>query len=124
MRLMVSFGRNGFPCLHLFFPPAGAARGLLDAGDGRGKRPGMDLPDADQAFLRDLVKLSRQRHHAVAWIDRDGTPRQTTLTAAEAVRLNGIAHGLGLAKGETLRRAAHIPVANAGPAAAPPAPPA
>jgi hypothetical protein len=82
----------------------------------------MDLPDADQAFLRDLVKSSRQRLHAVAWIDRDGTQRQTTLTQAEVVRLNTIAHSLGISKGETLRRAAHIPVASAAPAAPPAAP--
>jgi hypothetical protein len=77
----------------------------------------MDLPDADQAFLRDLVKASRQRLHAVAWTDRDGTARQTTLTQAEVVRLNVIAHALGVSKGEALRRAAHIPVASAAPAA-------
>jgi hypothetical protein len=82
----------------------------------------MDLPDADQAFLRDLVKSSRQRLHAVAWVDRDGTQRQTTLTQAEVVRLNVIAHGLGVSKGEALRRAAHIPVSSPLPAA--PAPPA
>jgi hypothetical protein len=83
----------------------------------------MDLPDADLVFLRDLVKSSRQRLHAVAWIDRDGTHRQTTLTQAEVVRLNTLAHGLGISKGETLRRAAHIPVASAA-AVAPPPPPA
>ena len=80
----------------------------------------MNLPDADHSFLRDLVKASRQRLHAVAWTDRDGTPRQTTLTQAEAVRLNTIAHGLGVSKGEALRRAAHIPVST--PAAVPPPP--
>jgi hypothetical protein len=83
-----------------------------------------NLPEADQAFLRDLVKVSRQKVHAVAWIDRDGSHRQTTLTQAEAVRLNVIAHQLGVSKGETLRRAAHVPVASAvpGPAVVPPAP--
>ncbi len=40
----------------------------------------MDLPDDEQAFLRDLVKASRQKIHSVKWIDRDGTDRQTTLT--------------------------------------------
>jgi hypothetical protein len=69
----------------------------------------MDLPEEEQGFLRDLVKASRQKLHHVAWVDRDGTDRLTTLTQAEAVRLNAIASRLGLSKGETLRRAAHIP---------------
>jgi hypothetical protein len=71
----------------------------------------MDLPDDEQAFLRDLVKASRQRIHAVKWVDRDGSDRQTTLTQAEVVRLNTIASKLGTSKSEVLRRAAHIPVA-------------
>jgi len=71
----------------------------------------MDLPEDEQAFLRDLVKASRQRIHAVKWVDRDGSDRQTTLTQAEVVRLNTIATKLGTSKGEVLRRAAHIPVA-------------
>jgi hypothetical protein len=71
----------------------------------------MDLPDDEQAFLRDLVKASRQRIHAVKWVDRDGSDRQTTLTQAEVVRLNTIATKLGTSKSEVLRRAAHIPVA-------------
>ena len=69
----------------------------------------MDLPDAEHAFLRDLVKGSRQRLHHVNWVDRDGTDRLTTLTQAEAVRLNVIASRLGTSKSEVLRRAAHIP---------------
>lgn len=71
----------------------------------------MDPPDDEQAFLRDLVKASRQKIHAVKWVDRDGSDRQTTLTQAEAVRLNTIASRLGTSKSELLRRAAHIPVA-------------
>ena len=71
----------------------------------------MDLPEDEQAFLRDLVKASRQRIHAVKWVDRDGSDRQTTLTQAEVVRLNTIATKLGTSKSEVLRRAAHIPVA-------------
>ena len=71
----------------------------------------MDLPEDEQAFLRDLVKASRQRIHAVKWVDRDGSDRQTTLTQAEVVRLNTIATKLGTSKGEVLRRAALIPVA-------------
>jgi hypothetical protein len=71
----------------------------------------MDLPDDEQAFLRDLVKASRQKHHLVKWVDRDGTDRQTVLTQAEAVRLNAIAQRLGTSKSEVLRQAAHIPVA-------------
>ncbi len=70
----------------------------------------MDLPDDEHAFLRDLVKASRQRIHHIKWVDRDGSDRQTTLTQAEAVRLNTIAHRLGISKSELLRQAAHIPV--------------
>ncbi len=75
----------------------------------------MDLADADLIFLRELVKFSRQRPHAVAWVDRDGTPRQTTLTPADAARLNALAHGLRVSKAETLRQAAHLPAAGAPP---------
>ncbi len=70
----------------------------------------MDLPEDDQAFLRDLVKASRQKTHLVAWVDRDGTARQTVLTQVEVVRLNKIAGSLGTSKSEVLRRAAHVPV--------------
>ena len=76
--------------------------------------PTMDLSDDEQAFLRDLVKASRQKIHSVKWIDRDGTDRQTTLTQAEAVRLNTIASRLGTSKSEVLRQAAHIPVTKLG----------
>lgn len=74
----------------------------------------MDLPDDEQAFLRDLVKTSRQKIHSVKWVDRDGTERLTTLTQAEVVRLNTIASRLGTSKDEVLRRAVHIPVAKPG----------
>jgi hypothetical protein len=89
----------------------------------------MDLPDDEQIFLRELVKTSRQKIHAVSWVDRDGTARSTTLTAAEAARLNAIGHRLGISKGETLRRAAHIsvkqplPAKAGGPVALPELPP-
>ncbi len=71
----------------------------------------MEFSDDEQLFLRDLVKASRQKIHLVKWTDRDGTDRQTVLTAAEATRLNTIAHRLGLSKPELMRQAAHIPVA-------------
>jgi hypothetical protein len=71
----------------------------------------MDIPDNEQIFLRDLVKISRQKIHHVKWIDRDGTARQTPLSQPEAVRLNTIASRMGVSKSEVLRRAAHIPVA-------------
>ena len=71
----------------------------------------MELPDDEQAFLRDLVKASRQKIHLVKWTDRDGSERQTTFTQAEAARLNVIAHRLGISKAELMRQAAHIPVA-------------
>ena len=70
----------------------------------------MDLSDDEQTFLWELVKTSRQRHHHVTWVDRDGSDRVTALTQPEVVRLNALAHRLGLAKGEVLRRAAHVPV--------------
>lgn len=69
----------------------------------------MDLTDDEQAFLRDLVKGSRQKLHHVSWVDRDGTDRLTALTQVEVVRLNVIAARLGSSKSEALRRAAHIP---------------
>jgi hypothetical protein len=70
----------------------------------------IDLPEVDQVFLRDLVKVSRQKSHSVAWQDRDGTDRLTTLNQAEVVRLNQIAAKLRVSKTETLRQAAHVPV--------------
>lgn len=69
-----------------------------------------NLPEDQQAFLRDLVKTARQRPHRVDWTDRDGSPRSTLLTPAEASRLNEIAHALKISKPEALRQAAHIPV--------------
>lgn len=71
----------------------------------------MELPEDEKTFLRDLVKASRQKIHGVSWVDRDGSSRQTVLTAAEAVRLNTIAHRLHVSKSELMRQAAHIPVA-------------
>lgn len=76
----------------------------------------MNLPDDEQAFLRDLVKTSRQKIHFVKWVDRDGTPRQTALTPAEAARINGIGQRLGLSSVELMRQAAHIPIAKPRPA--------
>jgi hypothetical protein len=70
----------------------------------------MDPTEEEQAFLRDLVKAARQKHHHVTWQDRDGSERHTTLTQTEVVRLNAIAGRLRVAKSEVLRRAAHIPV--------------
>ena len=71
----------------------------------------MNLPEDEQAFLRDLVKTSRQKSHFVEWTDRDGTERLTVLGQAEVVQLNKIAHRQGISKGELLRQAAHVPVA-------------
>lgn len=70
----------------------------------------MDLPTADQDFLRDFVKQSRQRPHHVAWVDRDGSGRITTATQTEIVRLNALAQRLRIGKVELLRQAAHLPV--------------
>lgn len=71
----------------------------------------MDLPEADQDFLRDLIKTSRQRHHHVRWLDRDGSDRITTLSQTDIVRLNALAQKLGVSKDAALRQAAHLPVA-------------
>ncbi len=70
----------------------------------------MELPADDLTFLRDLVKLSRQKHHHVSWVDRDGTDRVTTLSQPEVVRLNQLAQRLRISKVEIMRQAAHIPV--------------
>ena len=74
----------------------------------------MDLPPEELSFVRDLVKASRQRVHTVKWVDRDGTPRTTALTAAEATRLNGLARTLGVAPAEVLRQVAFVPNAKPG----------
>ncbi|MEO5960106.1 MAG: hypothetical protein ABIZ49_09055 [Opitutaceae bacterium] len=71
----------------------------------------MESLDDDGAFLRELIKTSRQKHHHVKWVDRDGSERVTTFTHAEAVRLNVIAQRAGISKSELLRQAAHVPVA-------------
>lgn len=70
----------------------------------------MNLPEADQDFLRDLVKLSRQRPHHVRWVDRDGSDRVTTLSPADAARVNALAHQLHLGKDALFRQAAHLAV--------------
>lgn len=69
----------------------------------------MNLSDADQDFLRDLIKTARQRPHHVRWIDRDGVERMTTLSPADATRLNALAHELHLTKDALLRQATHLP---------------
>lgn len=71
----------------------------------------MELSDDDQGFLRDLVKATRQKSYHVKWVDRDGTARLSALNQTEIVRLNQLADRQGIAPGELLRRAAHIPVA-------------
>ena len=81
----------------------------------------MNLPDDEQAFLRDLVKASRQKPHFVEWTDRDGAERLTVLGQTEVVRLNVIAQRLRISKGELMRQAAHVPVPKSKPSE-PPAP--
>ena len=71
----------------------------------------MNLAEDEHAFLRDLVKTSRQKPHHVRWIDRDGTDRQTVLSQAEASRLKVIAQRLKVSQSDVLRQAAHIPLA-------------
>ncbi len=70
----------------------------------------MNLPETDLTFLRDLVKVARQKPHSVKWTDRDGTERMTTLSQSEVVKLNQAAARLKVSKAEILRQAAHIPV--------------
>lgn len=68
-----------------------------------------NLPPDDDAFLRALVKGSRQRIVHLKWIDRDGTARLTALTAAEATRVNALARAQHLGPEALLRAAAHLP---------------
>ena len=71
----------------------------------------MNLPEADQDFLRDLVKVSRQRPRHVRWVDRDGSERVTTLSEADAMRLSALARQLGVGNEAVMRQAAHLPAA-------------
>jgi len=71
----------------------------------------MNLPDPEQDFLRELVKMSRQRSHHVRWTDRDGTERITTLGQADVVRVNRLAQQLGLSKEALLKQASHLSAA-------------
>jgi hypothetical protein len=75
----------------------------------------MNLPEADQDFLRDLVKISRQRARHVRWVDRDGSARLTTLNEADATRLSALARQLGVGSDAVLREAAHLPAAKRAP---------
>ena len=77
----------------------------------------MNLPEAEQDFLRDLVKASRQRARHVRWVDRDGSARITTLNEADATRLNALARQLGVGSDALLREAAHLPAAKRAPRA-------
>lgn len=70
-------------------------------------------PADDDAFLRGLVKSSRQRTIHLRWTDRDGTARLTAATSAEATRLNALARARGLSAEALLREIAHQPVARA-----------
>lgn len=70
----------------------------------------MNIPEDDQVFLKELVKTARQKTNHIKWVDRDGTDRQSTLGQAEVVRLNAIAHRVGVSKGELLHQATFLPV--------------
>jgi hypothetical protein len=70
----------------------------------------------DDAFLRGLLKSSRQRTVHLKWTDRDGTARLTTLTAAEATRVNALARTRGIGAEALLRETAHLPAAAKPPA--------
>lgn len=71
--------------------------------------PAPAAPDDDQAFLRGLVKSSRQRTVHLRWTDRDGSARLTPLASAEASRLNALARARGLSAEALLRDTAHQP---------------
>lgn len=71
----------------------------------------MNLPEPDRDFLRQLVKTTRQRAEHVRWVDRDGTPRITTLNSADAARVKQLAKTLAISLEELLRQAAHLPAA-------------
>jgi hypothetical protein len=73
--------------------------------------PAPEAAPDDDAFVRALVKTSRQRTVHLKWTDRDGTARLTTLTSAEASRVNALARAAGLAPAAFLRAAAHRPAA-------------
>lgn len=75
----------------------------------------MDLPEAEQDFLRALVKASRQRSRHVRWVDRDGSERITTLSETDSVRLNALARQLGVGNEAVMRQAAHLPAARRAP---------
>tara|TARA_R110002050_G_scaffold194587_1_gene329396 strand:+ start:305 stop:565 length:261 start_codon:yes stop_codon:yes gene_type:complete len=69
----------------------------------------MNLPPADQDFLRDLIKFARQRPNPVSWVDRDGTARVTALLPAEMDHLNRLASQLRVNKSAVLQQAAFLP---------------
>ena len=72
-----------------------------------------NLSPDDDAFLRGLLKSSRQRAVHLKWTDRDGTARLTALTAPEATRVNSLARAQGIGPEALLRAAAHLPPAPA-----------
>jgi capsid protein len=72
--------------------------------------PTASLPDAttdDDAFVRSLVKTSRQRTVHLRWTDRDGSARLTPLAPPEATRLNALARARSLSAEALLRDVAH-----------------
>lgn len=102
-------------------PPGGAdtsARLELASKPAGAEVAGMNLPETEQDFLRELVKMSRQRSHHVRWTDRDGTERITTLGQADVVRVNRLAQQLGLSKEALFKQASHLSAARR-PSAAP-----
>lgn len=70
----------------------------------------VNLNEADQDFLRELVKASRQRPHQVRWTDRDGSARVTCLAPADAARLHELARQLGMGSAALLQQGARLSV--------------
>lgn len=75
----------------------------------------MNVSDDEKIFLRDLVKVSRQKSLHVNWTDRDGTARLTALSQSEVSHLDVLSRRLKLSRSDLLRQAAHIPIAKSTP---------
>lgn len=69
----------------------------------------MNLATPDVDFLRALVKNARQRPLHVRWVDRDGTSRMTSLSAADDRKVGELARKLDVSKESLLRLAAELP---------------
>lgn len=69
----------------------------------------MNIEPGQLAFLREVVKASRQRTHHVTWVDRDGTSRLSALNSLEFGQVREAATAHKISPAEMLRQVAHIP---------------